>query len=128
MRIGPSPRPLSSECGGEGDLPCARGATIPAPHAKKSAAPFVYLGKVSYGVYLYHLMAPFVLHKTFFPHLVDGTETGSLASGAAFVLKCLVAVLLASISWFLLERPLNNLKRSFPFQPPHASPAPGDAD
>jgi peptidoglycan/LPS O-acetylase OafA/YrhL len=69
-----------------------------------SFPPSVYLGRISYGIYVYHLFVPDVL-KPFLRrvHIKEG--------GVAFVLACFVVTIgVASLSWFLLERPFNALK------------------
>ena len=69
--------------------------------------PSIYLGRISYGIYVYHFFVPAVLKPLFDRfHIEDG--------GVAFGLICLVVtVFVASLSWFLLERPINSLKNRF---------------
>ena len=72
-----------------------------------------YLGRISYGLYVFHPFVPNLLRsahaKLNFP----------LAEGAPFVLSSLaVTVLIASASWHLFESPVNNLKRYFPYKSP----------
>lgn len=77
----------------------------------------VYLGKISYGIYLYHnfVISQFHREDTYlvvramkklyriFPVL----EESSLFFAAVVVI---VTVSIASVSWFLIERPINELK------------------
>ena len=72
-------------------------------------APLTYVGKISYGVYLYHL---FVSH--FFN--MAGLSMSVLAG---FVIKSGLTILVATVSWFAFERPINNLKKRFPYRRPN---------
>lgn len=75
-----------------------------------SIRPFVYLGKISYGLYLYHLftwqLADYLVSK--FPFL----EAVSF-----FVLRFCLTVLLAMLSWHLFEGPINQLRTKIPYRP-----------
>jgi len=68
-----------------------------------SAAPVVYLGKISYGVYLAHGFAGEIL-ATF------GVASASLPEPLRFVTLAGVTVGTASLSWHLMERPINAFK------------------
>ena len=69
-----------------------------------SFPPSVYFGRISYGIYVYHFFAPAALGPLF--ERYDIRE-----GGVAFGLVCLaVTVAVASLSWFLLERPFLLLK------------------
>jgi peptidoglycan/LPS O-acetylase OafA/YrhL len=73
--------------------------------------PIVYLGQISYGIYAYHMFMPWVLTKVF-------RQVGWAFPGPGpwrFVLASLATVLVAMASWHLFERPINNLKRHFPY-------------
>lgn len=67
--------------------------------------PLLYIGKISYGVYVYHLFVVKGLSALLPP--------GILIRG--FVLGG-ITVAIASVSWHLLEEPLNGLKRHFPYR------------
>lgn len=77
--------------------------------------PAVYLGKISYGLYVYHSFVKWTLNwferrlVYHMPHLIVTAITQT------FLARFLVTVALASLSWYLLERPLNDLKRFFPY-------------
>jgi peptidoglycan/LPS O-acetylase OafA/YrhL len=83
----------------------------PKPHwlnTVLSSAPMVFVGKISYGVYVYHMTVPllfwFVWQKFHLP-----------AIGNHFT--SLIVLLVASyLSWILFEKPINNLKKYFPYQ------------
>lgn len=68
----------------------------------------VYLGRISYGLYVFHLFS-FPIREwlsTFYPWLKSVDET--LAAG-------LITILLAVLSWHILEYPFNSLKKFFPY-------------
>jgi peptidoglycan/LPS O-acetylase OafA/YrhL len=71
--------------------------------------PLVYLGCISYGLYVYHEALPGFLTRWGMP-LPD-------RSIARFMFVLTLSMAIASLSWFGLERPLNNLKRYFPYLP-----------
>jgi peptidoglycan/LPS O-acetylase OafA/YrhL len=70
-------------------------------------SPITYLGRISYGIYVYH------------PFMKEGAREGVLRiapqtpeEGWAVIACALAATLIvSSLSWALLERPLNRLKR-----------------
>ena len=67
-----------------------------------------YVGRISYGLYVYHLLL-FIPVFDFGRSIGIGWQTGDYLHGAASVIVTLVV---ASISWHLLERPINALKDS----------------
>lgn len=69
-----------------------------------TARPLLYTGKISYGLYILH---------PFCGDLAKWTA-GPLPPPAHFLLSTVFSFLLASLSWFALEAPLNRLKRHFP--------------
>jgi peptidoglycan/LPS O-acetylase OafA/YrhL len=77
---------------------------------------FVYLGQISYGLYLYHNFLYVLAHKS------TGAKHVLMLGGVL-----LVTIFVASVSWFLLERPINNLKRFFPYTPQEDTPQEGTA-
>jgi peptidoglycan/LPS O-acetylase OafA/YrhL len=68
--------------------------------------PVRYIGKISYGIYLYH---PFVslLGSRFFLALNIQEPPSGLAQ---LLLYGSVSILIASLSWYLIERPVNRWK------------------
>jgi peptidoglycan/LPS O-acetylase OafA/YrhL len=77
-----------------------------------SLPPLQYVGKISYGIYLYHL---FVL-QAFWKFL--SVPLALLDKGPLlFLILTPTTVAMAALSWKLLEQPLNGLKRRFPYQP-----------
>jgi peptidoglycan/LPS O-acetylase OafA/YrhL len=71
--------------------------------------PFVYLGTISYGIYLYHNFAGWFVTNA---ALRVGLQE-PLHVLAAFGLQVLWTICVASLSWWLLEQPCNRLKRYF---------------
>jgi peptidoglycan/LPS O-acetylase OafA/YrhL len=86
-------------------LPGAAGAIL-------GSAPIVYIGQISYGLYVWHHFVPEVLAHTGMP----------LPSG--IWLRCgalsLVSLAIASASYHAFERPLLRLKKYFPYALPGA--------
>ncbi len=80
-----------------------------------SSTPLVYLGTISYGIYLYHYFAIWGFWREF------GWTRGHFPNQALYFLALTATTIaVASLSWFLLERPINGLKRHFPYRPrPH---------
>ena len=68
-----------------------------------------YLGRISYGIYLWHLYAWVLLIW-----LVPQYELLDIGP-ATFVLTSLAAITLSSASWHLVELPFNRLKRLCPY-------------
>ena len=67
----------------------------------------VGLGRISYGVYLYHIFVAAALNK-----LVRSFTGAELwGTPAAFALHTVATIAVASASWFVLERPALKLKR-----------------
>lgn len=73
-------------------------------------APMRYIGKISYGIYLYHLFL-----KGIFPPLIWSLGIAHFQGLEAFAGMSLTAVLLAAISWHLIEKPINDMKKYVPY-------------
>lgn len=74
--------------------------------------PIAYCGRIAYGLYVFHLTIALSLFSF-------GKRLGvqwSWGDPLFFVVASLCAFALASISWHLFERPLNHLKRYFPYR------------
>lgn len=75
-----------------------------------SARPLRFLGKISYGIYVYHaFMSPLQLWA--FPRL--GLPTLSDTAVRAVILSAMT-IATASVSWYLFESPINRLKDFIP--------------
>jgi len=86
-----------------------------------------YLSKISYGIYLYHLIATLFFWKLF--DLVQrvlsrqGYDLSALGKWLAspyisFWIYFILAVGCATVSWYLVEQPFNNLKKLFGYVMP----------
>ncbi|UWU17195.1 acyltransferase (plasmid) [Rhizobium sullae] len=73
--------------------------------------PVVAVGRVSYGVYLFHpiVLSLIVKAQPFIP--VNVSEQGPWR----FMIGTTATLLVASISWLAFEKPLNQFKRYFPY-------------
>jgi peptidoglycan/LPS O-acetylase OafA/YrhL len=72
--------------------------------------PLVYLGTISYGMYVWQQLVPWFVRRLGLP--LDEAEGWPLT-----LVVVVGTVLLASISWFLFERPCNELKRYVDYVP-----------
>ncbi len=71
--------------------------------------PIRYVGKISYGIYLYHFFIQSVV-----PYWVAEAGLWLPSRGyAVFILYFLVSITVAAVSWHIFERPINNLKSYF---------------
>lgn len=72
--------------------------------------PLIYLGTISYGIYVYH---------NFVHYLLDSKITKILglldARSLTIPLICAITISVAALSWHFFERPINNLKRYFKY-------------
>jgi len=76
--------------------------------------PIVYLGKISYGIYIFHLLIPLIAFAWIAKHLgVSYSNTGFVN----FVATSLATFAVAALSWHFFEAPINRLKRHFPYKP-----------
>jgi len=83
-----------------------------------------YLSKISYGIYLYHLISALFFWKLFdliqraMTHAgYDLSALGKFISSPyiSFWIYFAISIACASISWFCLEKPFNNLKKLFEY-------------
>lgn len=74
--------------------------------------PVVYLGRISYGIYAYHMLMPWLLTRVFVRIGWEFPAPGP----ARLVIASAVTVAVAMASWRFFERPLNDLKRFVPYQ------------
>ena len=69
----------------------------------------IYLGKISYGLYLYHFFVMWIVSNL----LVKYNLNYSLALKA--IIYTIVSILISSLSWYLIESPINKLKNNFKY-------------
>lgn len=80
--------------------------------------PVLWLGRISYGVYLYHMFVmAFIFTRLWYVPGLDHRGPALFACGF------LLTVAAASISWVLVEAPFNRLKRFFPYRPAVPQPS-----
>lgn len=72
--------------------------------------PVRYIGKISYGIYIYHFFL-----KGIFPQVVYSMGITYLNNWQWFVVLSTITIIIASVSWFLIEKPINNLKNYVPY-------------
>jgi peptidoglycan/LPS O-acetylase OafA/YrhL len=77
--------------------------------------PFVYLGTISYGIYVFHGFAAY-----FFSHL--GLHAANTNRFVFFLVMASSTIAVAGLSWHFFERPINDLKRHFPYDRPRSAP------
>jgi peptidoglycan/LPS O-acetylase OafA/YrhL len=79
-----------------------------------SSRPMLYLGTISYGLYVWQQFAAYPTSNL--RSVLSSSSYYPDEFGASRVLFVAVfALISASLSWFLLERPINTLKRLFPY-------------
>jgi peptidoglycan/LPS O-acetylase OafA/YrhL len=86
------------------------------------ARPIVYLGRISYGIYAYHMLLPWVLARVF----ARAGLTFPAPGAKRFVIASAATVAIAAASWHLFEAPINALKRHVRYEPavPSGEPHP----
>lgn len=73
--------------------------------------PLKYLGRISYGVYVYHLFVPDLIRL-----IAPGLDLWRLPGLVPFLILAGISIALASASWILVERPVLRLK-NLPIRP-----------
>ncbi|MCM0083370.1 acyltransferase [Geomonas sp. Red32] len=75
--------------------------------------PFLFLGKISYGLYLYHNFVPYVAK----PYLLEPLHLEFLVSNliGKFVTYSTITVAVAVASWYLVEIPIGRFRDSLRF-------------
>jgi len=72
----------------------------------------MYLGKVCYGIYLYHFLAPFIATYLYDLYPIQDPFPRFLVLEKAFI-YFILTIVMAALSWQLIEQPVNNLKKRF---------------
>jgi peptidoglycan/LPS O-acetylase OafA/YrhL len=73
--------------------------------------PLLFLGKISYGVYIYHMFVPYL-----FKYLQNKFHFDLSGSGVNLLMHFIVSFIIAYISFRFIETPINNLKRKFAYK------------
>ena len=75
-----------------------------------------YFGRISYGLYVFHMLVP----SFGIPVVVDVARHFGLTLALGYwlhrLLSLLLLIVLASLSWYVFEKPFNELKRYFPYK------------
>jgi peptidoglycan/LPS O-acetylase OafA/YrhL len=74
---------------------------------------FNHFGKISYGIYMYHLVILFVLQKLMFVLTTNYTIDYKLIISIYFTLSILGTYLISLLSYHIIETPLLTLKKQF---------------
>lgn len=83
--------------------------------------PFLYLGRISYGIYLYHASFSAIMSIVDFALAKAGLKwtlydsLGSLGFSGRMSIWLVYLVVIASLSYFLIESPINRLKGKFTY-------------
>jgi peptidoglycan/LPS O-acetylase OafA/YrhL len=80
--------------------------------------PIVYLGKISYGIYIFHYLVPLTFAAAATRLGIEYVNSGFVN----FIAASLVTFAIAAISWHSFERPINGLKRHFGYESARSAP------
>jgi peptidoglycan/LPS O-acetylase OafA/YrhL len=75
-------------------------------------------GKISYGIYLYHLIIPTLLLKLsdkFWPALIPFYQKGGVYFVILLIVQFVVLIIVSVISWRFIEKPFLNMKKYFSY-------------
>jgi peptidoglycan/LPS O-acetylase OafA/YrhL len=81
-------------------------------------APLVYLGRVSYGLYILHPFMPGIVVRVF--RVLRIPDVAPLGPTFLLGLNLTALIVVCSLSWHFFEKKINDLKRFFPYVPPNA--------
>lgn len=70
-----------------------------------------YLGKISYGLYLYHLFVP-----SFYIYIAKYFDLSITNKPTLFFIYLFITILISHLSWILIEMPINKFKEKFVFK------------
>jgi peptidoglycan/LPS O-acetylase OafA/YrhL len=75
--------------------------------------PILYLGKISYGIYVYHLFVPLLISTIF--SALDWSYPMTGTRFIKFFVNTGVTLIIAILSWHIIENPINQLKKHFEY-------------
>ncbi len=82
----------------------------------------LYLGKISYGLYIFHNLMPYVVTRLAkIPQLSSFLAHGNAVRIPLYII---LTVAVSAGSWHFFERPINDLKKYFPYTAKPGSPSP----
>jgi peptidoglycan/LPS O-acetylase OafA/YrhL len=73
----------------------------------------VYIGTISYGLYVYHLF----MSSLYFDFVAPTLSLAFEGKGTIWLMYFILLFLVSSLSYYLLEKPLNSLKKYFSYSP-----------
>jgi peptidoglycan/LPS O-acetylase OafA/YrhL len=94
-----------------------------------STRPAVYLGRISYGLYVFHTLGIALAERLTRPLLKGWLSGGAVSSGLVVVTALGLTVAFAAVSYRFLEQPFLKMKARFTVVPSRdGMPLPGRAD
>jgi peptidoglycan/LPS O-acetylase OafA/YrhL len=78
--------------------------------------PLIYLGTISYGIYVYHNFIPYLMYKTLGLRSIANLLGLPYAWPLDSLLEGGITISVAALSWHFFESPINRLKRLFPYR------------
>jgi peptidoglycan/LPS O-acetylase OafA/YrhL len=74
--------------------------------------PIIFLGKISYGMYVYH----YFMNPIFFKIFETIGFVDKLPVSVEVILKLAATLVISIFSWIFIEQPINNLKHHFSYE------------
>src|SRR5450432_2161783 len=87
----------------------------------------IRMGKISYGIYLYHLIIPTLLLKLsekYLHFLLPLFQRGGFYFMILLIIQFTILIAVSALSWRFIEKPLLNLKKYFRYEETVKIPAP----
>ncbi|WP_128545363.1 acyltransferase family protein [Larkinella soli] len=75
----------------------------------------VYMGRISYGIYVYHMVVSSHLTPPVLSFLSRFSPVSLDSPGIHRLISFVLLLLIATLSWYLIEKPFNDLKRYFSY-------------
>lgn len=84
---------------------------------------FASIGKISYGMYLYHTFISYAIDEATPSYIYDALPhfIGNHLASFLFVLKCILVFIVSTLSWKFIEKPLLRHKNHFEFKESEAT-------